>query len=245
MNRKPVPENERFECQQLSIESQRLEAIGKTMYDHRTDLQIRCLQNTIRKEYASGSILHRGFYCPSPVYDIISGNAKRGKLLKKPFIKSKPSHEYGFDVDGYLLYCKRFDNTVVSTEYLDYSPDTVHGMLLDGEGFISVITEETYDQGRLMRFLQCSCMPTDDGFYCHQAYCEEYEYDEEGLRCCKTQNLLFPLPDTSIFLKSTFPQSTQWPVYCSDEFLFQRADGYLSGYTCGQQTYRISVRRKA
>ena len=144
-----------------------------------------------------------------------------------------------------LLYCKRFDNTVVSTEYLDYSPDTVHGMLLDGEGFISVITEETYDQGRLMRFLQCSYMPTDDGFYCHQAYCEEYEYDEAGLCYCKTQNLLFPLPDTSIFLKSTFPQSTQWPVYCSDEFLFQRADGYLSGYTCGQQTYRISVRRKA
>ena len=88
-----------------------------------------------------------------------------------------------------LLYCKRFDSTVVSTEYLDYSPDTVHGMLLDGEDFISVITEETYDQGRLMRFLQCSCMPTDDDFYCHQAYCEEYEYDEEGLCYCKTQRL--------------------------------------------------------
>ena len=163
---------------------------------------------------------------------------------KNPLLKANPAMSMVLTLTD-LLYCKRFDSTVVSTEYLDYSPDTVHGMLLDGEGFISVITEEIYDQGRLMRFLQCSCMPTDDGFYCHQAYCEEYEYDEEGLRCCKTQNLLFPLPDTSIFLKSTFPQSTQWPVYCSDEFLFQRADGYLSGYTCGQQTNRISVRRKA
>lgn len=29
-----------------------------------------------------GEFFHRGYYCPSPILDIIVGNANRGKLIK-------------------------------------------------------------------------------------------------------------------------------------------------------------------
>ena len=41
------------------------------------------LNDVVRTEYArGGETIHRGYYCPSPVYDIIVGGASRGRLLK-------------------------------------------------------------------------------------------------------------------------------------------------------------------
>lgn len=41
-------------------------------------------QEIIKVEYTKGGeTIHRGFYCPSLVKDLIVGNLKRGKLLKK------------------------------------------------------------------------------------------------------------------------------------------------------------------
>lgn len=48
-----------------------------------------CLQDTavkgiIRFEYAKGGeSIHRGYYCPSLVYDLVVGNVKRGRLYKR------------------------------------------------------------------------------------------------------------------------------------------------------------------
>ena len=41
------------------------------------------LRQVVRRQYARGGCtLQRGYYCPSPVLDIIAGNKDRGRLLK-------------------------------------------------------------------------------------------------------------------------------------------------------------------
>lgn len=50
-------------------------------------------------QYArGGGVLHRGWYCPSPVYDMVIGSADRGRLLKNPSrCKTPPDFAYGLD----------------------------------------------------------------------------------------------------------------------------------------------------
>lgn len=56
-----------------------------------------------RKYSYGGDLLHRGFYCPSPVLDIVTGNAKRGTLVIPRAQKKRPTYTYGFDKDGQLV----------------------------------------------------------------------------------------------------------------------------------------------
>lgn len=233
-------------CQRFSQECARLEAIATDLLTHKEELLAHCGANTVRTEYASGSTLHRGFYCPSPTYDIIVGNTKRGKLLKHPTILSNPSHEYGFDADGRLLYCKRlYKRSVTMTEYFVYRKNLVYGILLDADGDISVITEETYTDGKITQYLHGLCVPSGDHFHCMEINCEEYEYDAGGLLRCHMHNLLLPQQNPPEFLKEVMLPFMWQPIYRSDSYLFERSGGYLSSYTCRQHTYRVHARRKA
>lgn len=48
--------------------------------------------------------IHRGWYCPSPIRDLVIGGINRGKLLKRMPQRGKPAdHEYGFDAGGQLI----------------------------------------------------------------------------------------------------------------------------------------------
>ena len=48
--------------------------------------------------FSSGSSLHRGYFCPNPIADIICGNVNRGVLLKNvASAKSKITHKYKFN----------------------------------------------------------------------------------------------------------------------------------------------------
>jgi hypothetical protein len=233
-------------CQRFSQECARLEIVAKELYARREQLQIECHQNTVRKEYAFGSTLHRGFYCPSPTYDLIVGNTKRGRRLKKFSATLSPSHEYGFSADGKLLYCKWLTKgSVVMTEYLEYSENVVHGILLSNDGYISTVTEETYANGKLIQYLYALCRTSDNSFFCQDISCEEYEYDEDGLCSCAMHTLTLPLQDPPDFLKELILPFMRQPIYRGDFYRFERKDGYLSAYTSGQHTYRINVRRKA
>lgn len=223
-------------CQHFAAECARLEVIARDLYARRDELQAHCDAATVRTEYASGSTLHRGFYCPSPVYDLIVGNTHRGKILKRITKASKPSHEYGFDANGRLLYCKSFYmGCHACTEYLVYNESTVYGLNVDRDGRVSTITEETYAQGKLQQFLRCLCLPTKDGFCCQEIDCESYEYDSEGLYRCTRSHFSPPskdIPDV--------------PLYRCDRCLFERKDGFLTGYTSEMgDFYPARFQRKA
>ncbi|MBQ8403814.1 MAG: hypothetical protein IJX55_05260 [Clostridia bacterium] len=61
----------------------------------------------VRREYASGGeCIYRGFYCPSKIADIVVGNVKRGRILKR--VKgSKPNYCYGFDENDRIISVKK------------------------------------------------------------------------------------------------------------------------------------------
>lgn len=223
-------------CRHFTAECARLEAIARDLYARKEELQAHCDAATVRKEYASGSTLYRGFYCPSPVYDLIVGNTHRGRILKRITKASTPSHEYGFDANGRLLYCKSFYMERHSyTEYLVYGENIVHGITVDRSGRVSTITEEIHAQGKLQQFLHCLCTPTKGGFSCREIDCESYEYDDEGLFRCTRCHFSSPSKDIP-----------EVPIYRCDQCLFERKDGFLTGYTSEMgDFYPARFQRKA
>lgn len=64
-----------------------------------------------------GEYLDMGYYCPSPVADIIAGNANRGVVVKEPG-RRKTSFEYGFDNENRLV-CISCEHAKWIIMYLD------------------------------------------------------------------------------------------------------------------------------
>lgn len=119
-------------------------------------------RQTVRKEYArGGEIIHRGFYCPSTVQDIIIGNCKRGKLVKKP--RKTPDYEYWFDDNDRLILVKQlctYDIKISPTiELLFYNGRTVNSVLYqkdkfdsEGEIRISSLSKCIYENGLIKNY---------------------------------------------------------------------------------------------
>lgn len=72
--------------------------------------------------------MYLGYYCPSPVQDLVIGNVHRGKILKKLTKASKPTHRFGFDENGRLRTVsdpQRETDKVCEGNFLDYREDQV------------------------------------------------------------------------------------------------------------------------
>lgn len=75
-----------------------------------------------------GQLLHRGFYCPSLIVDITTGNCDRGKLLKKK-TKVHPDYIYGFNSSGKLITVEKFDESrLESRERIFYDGNNEYGL---------------------------------------------------------------------------------------------------------------------
>lgn len=222
-------------CQHCSLACKKLEIIAQRLYARKEELQTHCSCDTVRKEYASGSMLHRGYYCPSPTQDIIVGNVKRGKLLKRLTCVSKPSYEYGFDTDGKLLYCKWLNNGKPTyIEYLVYEDHSIFGITLYRNGEIAYLTEERILNGRLTDYSFGIFSSGDSTFRCNVMEQEHYEYDAQGLCSC----------DMHQYVQAS---ATSPAIYChSGKYAFQRKNGLLTSYTDQHgREYQVRIRRKA
>ena len=208
-------------CQRFQAECNRLATIAQSLLKQKDLLKESCDANTVRREYASQSrYLHRGFYCPSPVLDKIIGNAKRGRILKRTTSASKPTHEYGFDASGRLLWCTSFDRgSVLSIEYLIYDEASVYGITFNTFG-IEAITEEIYDGGRLVRYIHGLCTDCDNAVECRHLECELYSYEDTRLCGCQWHRLSIPQKDIPDFLKEFASMLPRHPIYQKDSFSF-------------------------
>lgn len=153
-------------------------------------------------EYGKGGrVLHRGYYCPSPVIDIVIGNGNRGTLLKRP--RKDYIYDYSFFkdssgriimVDGYASFSeKNSEKVLYDREFLIYHDDEVIAPLyeisrIDGIK-IARISNCKYDkEGKIVsyRTLYTTTHKTENGdLYTDEKNCqlftETYSYDNYGM----------------------------------------------------------------
>ncbi|MBQ7344494.1 MAG: hypothetical protein IJW45_00340 [Oscillospiraceae bacterium] len=98
-------------------------------------------EKIIRTEYGSGGeLLHRGFYCPSIVADIICGNIKRGRISHSVRSKNCVSFIYGFDDHNRLITVER----PFSKEFIVYEDAVEIGIGFSKEGRLETLSQCEY-----------------------------------------------------------------------------------------------------
>jgi len=135
----------------------------------------------LRYEYGiGGEVIHRGYYCPSPIIDVIHGNCTRGRSVKKKPQK-EPSYVFGFDKQNRLVTVEQRDTN--EKEFLLYRENVVQSLMYDvfcGYSHIINISECVYDeQGRIREYSKLKYdflgLKSDD------LYKEVYEYKNDQL----------------------------------------------------------------
>lgn len=151
-------------------------------------LRERVEKETARTEYAVGGDIHRGWYCPSPVYDIFVGNVHRGRILKRVSAKSKITNKYAFSSDNQLLCAEEFVGNAVRTEYILDKGDVRYGITVDQDMQLSTFSIETY-QDTVLQSYTLLRMATGIGQpICATLEAEKYHYSNNMLMACDCQS---------------------------------------------------------
>lgn len=206
----------------------------------RADENIKSFQNTYKdvlekkqnevtaKEYSTGSKrLHRGFYCPSLILDIIVGNCKRGKLLKHLTLQSKPNYQYGFNKDHQLIISKNISPEFFNEiEIIEYVGNTTRSCIFQEKSTFEPIGMSVCsydDSGNILTYTYFAV-----GTINHRVvefFKEEYTYSDDS----------FHVKREEYYEKH----------YFSDEFDFFLDDNkLLKTYKSNGVEYPVSVKRK-
>lgn len=144
------------------------------------------VKSAVRKEYSNNeSGMYRGYYCPSPVDDLIIGGCRRGKLLKRITKRTNPEREYLFDSNNRLVAVNSLlDWKAVHTEVLIYENNLVTGIYIDNyDNSIIKLSECIYDSdNKIKSFLTASVSSNKaTRTKIDEIELEKYSYDESGL----------------------------------------------------------------
>lgn len=190
-----------------------------------------------REEFCTGSTLHRGYYHPSPVYDLVIGNTRRGRMTRQPATGKNTSERYLYDENGCLERVESFYNDRISyIEYILHSEKVQIGVTIDLDGRLAAISEEIFENNRIKGFSLVNCTQIGENYNIFNIHIENFYYDEVGLIECDFQNLS---PGSGYLIDR--------------RYRFERRDGFLTGYTdisAGlstdrQKWYKIGKKRKA
>ena len=205
-------------CQPYVRECERLAEIAARYKDNCQQLYNELKETVVRYEYAVRTkVLHRGFYCPSPVQDIVIGNCNRGKLLKRLTARSRPTYKYGFDSHNELVVVEILpvEKSFGAKEIILRSGNTETGLCFSINDGISALSECRYHDGQLISYINCVYLPFDERVSEYMK--EEYSYSAEGL---ETANLY------------SFLNNEKAPIMVHDQYRFKHdKEGFLSKYT--------------
>lgn len=206
-------EENKLKCKYYMLDCQRL-AETANLYKDRCQLLYDELSNSVNKyEFSSGGeVLHRGYYCPSPIIDIVVGNGKRGKNIKALNAKSKPTYRYGFDSQNNLILV---DILHLNEKEIIISNGNIEtGICFSNDFGITALSESHYEN-QIVSYVYCS--------YSSFANCvgdyrkEVYQYSSEGLE---------------VFDMFYFFNNKHAPILQHEQYHFQHDDnGYISKYT--------------
>ena len=183
------------------------------------------MNDVVRTEYArGGETIHRGYYCPSPVYDIIVGGASRGRLLKDmKHIKKNPDYTFGFNANNELIVIQNsfYREFIVRDQHTELS-------IIFSKYSIEAITECRYVGNQIQSYIYCLFLEGKVDEYRK----EEYSYGDEGLQFVDwylfiPMRIHIPKEITELVFDKGEEMS---PIYSHEKYEFTHKDGYLYQY---------------
>ena len=166
----------------------------------------------LSREYGRGGrTLHRGFYCPSPVQDIIIGGCDSGRLVRKP--KSELPVDY--------IYRKASDKLIIVDKNAFKSDNT---FFLSTREFIIDNKAEVIAPKYDMSHIAYSSTSHDLSFF---SLCR---YDSSG----RIIKYLTIQPDFSL-TGDTFTVNKKRCFYCGEQFSYNEQTGLLESVIIGQK----------
>ncbi|MDD4476288.1 MAG: hypothetical protein PHV95_11000 [Eubacteriales bacterium] len=196
------------ECKRLSEKAKEFDANYRAIYDELS-------AHVRREEYGvGGETIHRGFYNPSPVTDIVLENSNRGKLLKQMNSKSKPIHKYMFDGLENLILVESFPLHLGYKEAIIRQDEIEKGISFDKSG-IQALSECIYHGNQILSYVFCLFSTNESRVVDYTK--EKFEYSESGLS------------DVSI---DRFLNSQETPILRQEKYRFKHdTEGYLLQYS--------------
>ncbi len=178
-------------------------------------------RNVFREEYGKGGeLLHRGYYCPSPIFDIVVGNVSRGRLLKRPTSNSNPTYRYGFDDNGNLL-------TVIhpnGTEIIIRQGEMEIGIDFDAENEIQAICWCIFSNGTIQSYVFSLYHSFEKKIAEYRR--ENYIYSKNGLTSVDWYECVY---------------DGKRPIMIHDKYHFiHDGEGFLSQYTVDEYDWEVS-----
>ncbi|MCL2531828.1 MAG: hypothetical protein FWE40_06700 [Oscillospiraceae bacterium] len=165
--------------EQTQTDCDRLQAWAEQYNNHCPEILAKLENEIVREEFASGGEgLHRGWYCPCPIQDLIVTGCHRGRLLKRVTSRSKPRYRYGFNASDELIVAYTMAEFHTIPEIILRQGNTELGFGLRNNQ-IDTISECVFDeQGRLASY-QFATYTANFGIGRHDSFV--YHYDEQGL----------------------------------------------------------------
>lgn len=142
---------------------------------------------------ANSRYLHRGFYCPSPVFDKVLVNSRRGKILPNCRKTIQLTHRYFYNQDDKIYLIEYFSNGATEAyEYIVERQNKRFGFIIDDFGVLRHISIEEYNQGKLIAYMHSRCyLSTDNIYQSLNMHHEQYYYDPQQKLTNFDLNLIF------------------------------------------------------
>jgi len=198
-------------CEPYLKEASAFNDLIKAQKGNKQLLEKSLLAHSVREEKSrGGESIHRGFYCPSLIQDIVIGNCKRGSLCKPN--NPKAAYTHYFDSDDKHIATRKHDGSIASTEYILYHDNKSIGIMFDEVDRLETIAECEYDEnGRILRYVHALC----GNNAVTELYKELYTYSKENI-IVETSTLNCNIPHVLLSL---------------DKYSFQIESGMLKNYT--------------
>ncbi len=224
-------------CQPYLKECQCYEDILKTQSNLAMHYKNTLLTTSVKQENSvGGETIHRGFYCPSLIQDIVVGNCKRGKLCKPN--NRKITYTYYFDSNDNLIAIRQESGI----EFITYKKNTSLGVFYDNDNRIQKISECKYDNsGRIKEYIYALC------------YNDTIEQLEKEVYTYLTDSVI--VENSILFISDLFENE---PINLSlNKYIFSIENNYLTSYIVDifdtedittqplkDRTYKVNIKRK-
>ena len=145
-----------------------------------------------KKEYCvGGECIHRGYYCPDIISDIVIGSLTRCRLYKN-IVPNNPTYVYGFDKNGNLLTVQKKDENGYC-EYEIIIPDNqkeigITFSVFEGQTEITCISVCEYKEGRIISYNNFLIYSFDNSVTEFKSHNYEYSESNMSVRCCSFMN---------------------------------------------------------